>query len=107
MTPELSARLLKGIAEWCIRYTPAVAIDLPDGLMLDVTGCTHLWGGEQQYLTSISKRIKSFGYEVHIAMADTIGTAWAVARFGKNITIVESDKQAAALLSLPPEALRT
>jgi len=103
---ELSARLLKGIAEWCIRFTPAVGIDLPDGLLLDVSGCTHLWGGELQYLTSISKRIKSFGYNMYIAMADTIGTARAVARFRKNITIVDSGKQTAAMLSLPPSALR-
>ena len=44
--PGLSAKLLKGLAEWCIRYTPVVAIDPPDGLILDVTGCAHLWGGE-------------------------------------------------------------
>jgi protein ImuB len=104
--PQLSSKLLKGIAEWCIRFTPAVGIDLPDGLLLDVSGCTHLWGGEIQYLTSISKRINSFGYDVHIAMADTIGAAWAVARFGKNITIVETGKQAAAIMPLPSAALR-
>ena len=51
--PGLSAKLLKGLAEWCIRYTPAVAIDPPDGLILDVTGCAHLWGGEKEYLTEI------------------------------------------------------
>ena len=56
--PELPGKLLTGIAEWCIRYTPVVAIDPPDGLILDVTGCTHLWGSEKQYLTDIIKRIK-------------------------------------------------
>ena len=40
--PELSKKLLTAIAEWCIHFTPAVAIDEPDGLMLDVTGCAHL-----------------------------------------------------------------
>ncbi len=45
--PELPAKLLKGIAEWCIRFTPVVAIDFPDGLILDVTGCAHIWGGEK------------------------------------------------------------
>src|SRR4051794_4860567 len=37
--PGRCLKLLNGIAEWCIRYTPSVAIDLPDGLMLDITGC--------------------------------------------------------------------
>ena len=104
--PELSPKLLKGIAEWCIRYTPIVAVDLPDGLMLEVTGCTHLWGSEKQYLTAIIKRLQHFGYDVRAAMADTIGTAWAIARFGKDTMIIESTQQNTALLSLPPAALR-
>jgi protein ImuB len=104
--PELPGKLLKGIAEWCIRFTPTVAIDFPDGLILDVTGCTHLWGGEKEYLTDIINRLKKFGYSVGAAMADTIGTAWAIARFGKNTTIIESGQQTAALLFLPAAALR-
>jgi protein ImuB len=104
--PELYSKLLKGLAEWCIRYTPAVAIDPPDGLILDVTGCAHLWRSEKQYLTDIIRRFKHFGYEARAAMADTIGTAWAVARFGQDSLIVESGQETAALLSLPPAALR-
>ncbi|MEO7490215.1 MAG: DNA polymerase Y family protein, partial [Ferruginibacter sp.] len=98
--------LLHGIAEWCIRFTPSVAIDPPNGLILDVTGCAHLWKGEKQYLADIYKRIKGFGYDIRIAIADTIGTAWAMARYGINSPIVESGQQTKALLSLPPAALR-
>jgi protein ImuB len=104
--PELAAKLLNGLAEWCIRYTPAVAIDLPDGLILDVTGCAHLWGGEKQYLTVIHTRFAAFGYDVQLAMADTIGAAWAMTRFGPNLSISETGQQSAALLSLPAAALR-
>jgi protein ImuB len=104
--PELSNKLLKGLAEWCIRYTPAVAIDEPDGLILDVTGCPHLWGGEKLYLENIITRLKSLGYSIRAAIADTIGTAWATVRFGKNSSIIESGGQAAALVSLPAKALR-
>lgn len=104
--PETSARLLNALAEWCIRYTPAVAIDPPDGLLLDATGCAHLWGGERSYITAIHKRFKDFGYDISIALADTVGTAWAVARFGSNDSIIESGQQHTALLSLPPACLR-
>jgi protein ImuB len=104
--PELATKLLKGLAEWCIRYTPAVAIDLPDGLILDVSGCAHLWGGEKQYLAAIHTRFTEFGYDVKLAMADTIGTAWAMTRFGHNLSIIESAQQSTALLSLPAAALR-
>jgi protein ImuB len=104
--PELSIKLLKALGEWCIRYTPIVAIDPPEGLILDVTGCAHLWGGEKEYITSINKRFKELGYHIRIALADTIGASWAIARFGKESSIVERAQQAKALLSLPPAALR-
>ena len=103
--PELPGKLLKGIAEWCIRYTPIVAVDPPDGLILDATGCTHLWGSEEQYITGIITRIKSFGYNARASIADTIGTAWAVTRYGQN-AVIESNKQYTALQLLPPAALR-
>lgn len=104
--PEIANRLLAGLAEWCIRYTPSVAADPPDGLLLDVTGCAHLWGGEMAYITGMVNRIKYFGYDIRAAMADTVGAAWAVARFARDITLIESRQQSAALLSLPPAALR-
>ncbi|MGN6541771.1 MAG: Y-family DNA polymerase, partial [Ginsengibacter sp.] len=104
--PETSGRLLNALAEWCIRYTPAVGIDPPDGLLLDATGCSHLWGGERSYITAIHKRFKHFRYDISIALADTIGAAWAISRFGQNNSIIEGGQQNTALLSLPPAALR-
>ncbi|MBC7938032.1 MAG: DNA polymerase Y family protein [Rhizobacter sp.] len=104
--PGLSNKLLTGIAGWCIRFTPAVATDAPDGLMLDVTGCAHLWGSEKAYLADICKRLQEFGYSIHIAIADTIGAAWAIARFGNTMAIVEPGRQLEAIRLLPPAALR-
>jgi len=104
--PGKAEKLLTALGEWCIRYTPLVAIDLPDGLILDISGCAHLWGGERAYLGNIIKVLHSKGYDVRAAMADTIGAAWAVARFGKEKPIIETGKHTDALLSLPPVALR-
>jgi protein ImuB len=104
--PGLAEKLLKRIAEWCIRFTPFVSIDLPDGLILDVSGCSHLWGGDEPYLQEITKRLNARGYIVRAAIADTIGAAWAVARFGKQGLIVDEGKQREALFALPPCALR-
>lgn len=104
--PRLAERLLKAIGLWCIRYTPVVAMDYPDGLVLDISGCAHLWGGERDYLKEIVGRIRERGYDIRMAIADTIGTAWAVARFGKVTPIIESGSQLDALLPLPPVALR-
>lgn len=99
-------KLLTALAEWCIRFTPVVAVDVPDGLILDVSGCTHLWGGEEAYAKDIRTRLQTFGYDVYIGMADTIGAAWAAARFGKGITIIAPCAQMEALLPLHPAALR-
>lgn len=104
--PAREEKLLKSIAEWCIRYTPLVALNLPDGLLLNITGCTHLWGNEAGYVADIISRFKSKGYVVKAAVADTIGTAWALSRYTENYCIVEPKQQRAALCNLPPAALR-
>lgn len=103
--PGQAEKLLKRIADWCICFSPVVSIDLPDGLIMDVTGCAHLWGGETKYLNEIHKRFQTRGYQVRAGMADTIGAAWAVSRFGKDLLVQEGDGKE-ALLCLPPNALR-
>ncbi len=104
--PELVDKLLKRIAEWCIRFTPFAAIDPPGGIILDVTGCSHLWEGDEPYLNDIVSRVKARGYHVRAAIADTIGAAWAVARFGEQSLIINHGQQTEALLAMPPAALR-
>lgn len=104
--PELATQLLHKLAEWCIRFTPCVAVDLPDGIILDASGCSHLWKGDQLYLDAIQQKLNGRGYEVRIAMADTIGVAWAHARYGRNNSVILSDHQKSSLSFLPPEALR-
>lgn len=98
--------ILSALAEWFIRYTPIVAIDLPDGLILDISGCAHLWGGEQLYLKDIVTRLQALGYEVRPGLADTIGCAWAIARYGQATPIIAPGEQVGALQHLPPLALR-
>lgn len=99
-------KLLKNLAEWSLRYSPVIASDTPDGLVIDITGCPHLWGGEHAYLQTITTRFRRGGYNIKTAIADTIGTARAVARYGETGTITDPGKQADALLPLPPAALR-
>lgn len=104
--PGRSEILLKGLAEWCLRYTPYVAVNLPDGLLLDVSGCTHLKGGERPFLKEIVERLQELGYDIRPGMADTIGCAWGVARCAKKGLIVAVGEHRNALMPLPPSALR-
>ncbi len=103
--PGLSDTLLKRIAEWCIRFTPVAAVDKSEGIILDITGCAHLWGGEQQYLDVICTQLKNFGYHVKAAIADTIGAAWACSRYSNEQVIAPGD-HLNAILNLPAAALR-
>ncbi|WP_336836124.1 DNA polymerase Y family protein [Sphingobacterium siyangense] len=102
----LAEKLLHSIAEWCIRYTPQVALDTPDGIILDISGCAHLWGGEAAYLTSIVSKFRQHGYDVRMGIADTIGAAWAVAHFGHEDIIINEQAQSETLFPLSPAALR-
>lgn len=103
--PDLAYKLLKRLAEWCIRFTPVVAVDPPDGIILDAAGCSHLWGGDIPYVQNIIAKLHTRGYNVQAAMADTIGTAWGIARFSASI-VIEPGKHIDALIHLPPQALR-
>ena len=104
--PGLAKKLLDALAEWCLRFTPVAAVDMPDGLVLDISGCAHLWGGEQPYLNDILAKLRAFGYSVRAAIADTISAAWAISRYGQVTPIVEPGRQVEALMPLPPAALR-
>lgn len=104
--PGRNITLLKGLAEWLLRYTPLVQFDPPDGLLLDITGCAHLKGGEKAYLKEITSRLKAIGYEIRPSIADTIGSAWGVARFATASLIVNEGEHRNALMQLPPSALR-
>lgn len=103
---DQAEKLLNKLAEWALRYTPAVSVDLPDGLLLDVSGCAHLWGGERPYLRDIYTKLTHYGYHIRLAIADTVGAAWAVSRYGRISAVVPTAQQAAAIGSLPPAALR-
>lgn len=104
--PHLVKKLLKRLSIWCIQFSPIVSVNLPDGIVLDASGCSHLWGGDLQYVSDIIKKITARGYDVRVTMADTIGTAWGVARFGGGKWVIPSENTADALMNLPPEALR-
>lgn len=104
--PDLPATLLTALAEWCMRFTPITATDCPDGLILDISGCAHLWGGEGPYLREIARRLGRLGYHTRVAVADTIGSAWALSRYGQNGDIAPTEKQKEAIAPLPVAALR-
>ena len=106
------ATALRRLALWATRYTPTAspwsAANGADGFFLDIEGAAHLFGGEEALLADLSAWLeKNFGLPARIAIADTSGTAWALARFhAARNCILPGGREAEALLPLPVEALR-
>jgi protein ImuB len=106
--PAEDAAALLRLAEWCSRYSPWTAPDGTDGVRIEITGSAHLWGGERELAADLMARLDRRHIETRIAIADTLGAAWAMARFaeGKSPVILPPEGCRAALAPLPVEALR-
>ncbi|MGH6727267.1 MAG: Y-family DNA polymerase [Pseudolabrys sp.] len=99
------ANLLDNIADWCLRYTPLVALAAPDGLLLDIGGCAHLYGGEQALVADLGERIARAGFAFSIAIAGNIGAAHAAAHYGEPASYASGEERS-LLAPLPLAALR-
>jgi protein ImuB len=106
--PDADRALLESIADWCDRYTPLVACDGNHGLFLDITGCAHLFGGEQVMARDMMERLFRQGFAARIAIADTAGAAHGAARCGgcEGPVHVPSTGEFQALAGLGLHALR-
>jgi protein ImuB len=109
--PVADSDALRRLALWCLRYTPKVApwdeASGADGLFLDIEGCAHLFGGEERLLADLAARLKAFRLVARMAIADTAGTAWAVAHHSaQDGIIVASGEEMRVLRALPLAALR-
>lgn len=103
--PEADRRQIERLAAFCDRFTPLVALDPPHGLMLDVTGCAHLFGGEAALIALIGRRLSAGGLAHRACIAGTPEAAHALARFTQG-GIVPAGGDEAATRTLPLAALR-
>lgn len=105
--PRADADGLERLALWALRFSPVVAADPPDGLVIDTTGADHLHGGEAIMLTSMVERFAASGIEARAAIADTWGAAHAAARLSGRVTLVVPEGGNGTMLrNLPIEGLR-
>ncbi len=110
--PDADAAALTRLAEWCGRYSPWTAPDGVDGIKIEITGCAHLWGGEAALAADLARRLLRRNIAHRIAIAGSLGAAWALARFAAETREPTrpvppgpgGERQ--ALMPLPVEALR-
>ncbi|WP_080803320.1 Y-family DNA polymerase [Agrobacterium tumefaciens] len=106
--PTADAEALERITFWALsQYSPIVAVDAPDGIVLDTDGADHLRGGELAMLSGIANRFRGRGLTARVAIADTWGAAHACARaITRETVIVPRGEAVKAVERLPISLLR-
>lgn len=118
--PAADARQLRRLAAVGQQFSPTVAVqpgESPEALFLDATGCEWAFGGDAGFAAAAVGALRERGYWAVAAVADTVGAAWAVARYGTGrrlfvaevrarVLVVPPGQQRDALRPLPIEALR-
>jgi protein ImuB len=80
------ARFLEALQRWAGKFSPWVAPEEGDALVVDLTGCAHLFGGEAQLMQVVEDDCTDLGLSVLMGLADTRGAAWALARYAGRAT---------------------
>ncbi len=105
--PARDRQQLRGLANWALRFSPTVQPYEPDCVLVDITGCKQLFGGEENIAHQAYHGLAHRGFSARVAIADTVGAAYALATTGPSETTVVSAGQISAHLApLPPAALR-
>ena len=102
--PQADATLLQACATLCEMFTPLVALDGPDALLLDITGCAHLFGGEEGLRMQARRVLARLGLTTRASVADTPDAARALARYGA-VKIARPGETRAWVEPLPLAAL--
>jgi protein ImuB len=85
--PAADAALLERLAESCLRYTPRAMVDGRQGLLLDISGCAHLFDsnlsrGEIRLAADLMQRLARAGYSATHAFSPSADAAMALATYG-------------------------
>ncbi len=79
--PAGDAKTLQGLAHWAMRrFSPTAGVDGADGLILDVEGCAHLFGGEPALCEAVETGLAALGFSARLGLAGGRAAAWAAAR---------------------------
>jgi protein ImuB len=84
--PAADVDALRQLAVACQRFAPLVSVedaDLPDSLLLDVTGCVTHFGDEWVLVHQVLRQFQRYGLSVRVALAPSFGAAWAAAHFAE------------------------
>lgn len=101
---QADQRFQQVLVRWAGRYCPWVGLEGANGLVLNITGSAHLFGGEAGMLADMRQRLTRAGLTARLGLADTRGGAWALARFGEGTAPANATLE--QIKPLPIAALR-
>ncbi len=100
---------LEGIAAWLCRFTPAVALERPHGVLAEVHGSLRHCGGLQALVVRIREGIAALGFSARLAAAPSAQGAWLLTFEAQATAPLLEDFSALgdAIAHLPVEAVCT
>ena len=99
-------KLLAALHIWADKYSPRISLDPPDGLVLDITGCAHLFEGEREMAERIIREATDLNMTPRIGIANTRHAARGFAKQGgSDITISAAEREPEQVAKLTIEAL--
>ncbi len=105
--PLEDTQKLHRLARWMQRFSPVVAADEPDGLLMELSGCEHLHGGDKPMVAHMDSALTQLGLQARLALAPSVGCACAAARFAPDrINVVPAERIREFLAPLPVAGLR-
>lgn len=102
--PHADQQALLQLAAWCERFSPCVGVEPPDNLCFDVSGLEALFGSDDRLAQLVAQSLQRLGVKVRLAVAATLGAAWALAHFGPPLVIAPAHEL--AINDLPIAGLR-
>ena len=89
--PAAETEALLGVAGWAAQFTPGVALEFPDAVLLDAAGSLKLFGGLASLLERLRRDLAEMGWSAQLAGAPTPRGAFWLALAGKSRFIVSAE----------------
>src|SRR5436190_5368906 len=91
--PREDRKGLVGLGRWMMRFSPVVALDPSDdpeadptpAIFMDVGGCERLYGSLSLLMEQLDEAIRRLRLHVTLAIAPTVGAAFALAISGRHL----------------------
>jgi protein ImuB len=107
--PERDVQAFKELSKWAERFSPLVGLEeepRPESLLMDITGCAPCFRGEDRLLRRAECELAERGWTARLAIADTVGAAWGLARYRESPCLAPEGQIEKFLYPLPVAALR-